>query len=573
MTPQTNTLVSPSQLTEKPDIIVGDDKDANGHGALHAIQPGANHQGPVAFTLLILSVCLAAFIVALDRSIVATAIPRITDDFRSPSDVGWYGSAYLLTSCAFQPIYGRVYAHFDVRNAYLVAFAFFELGSVICGAAPTSTALIVGRAIAGIGCAGILAGNLNIISLSAPLEKRPLYLGLVGSMYVLWAWEMCSIILLIRILRTRFGVGSVCGPVIGGALTNSVTWRWCFYINLPVGAVTLAILLFFFRPQKATGDIETIQKRLLHLDLLGNLLIVTTTVMLLLALQWGGVTYAWKSPTVIGLLVGFGLTAVLFVAWQKYHGTQALLPLHIVTQRTVAASILSSFFLSAAVLVYSYYLPYWFQTIRKATPLASGVDLIPYVAANFLFAMIAGIAVTKTGYFNPPVLIGPVIGTVGAGLLSTLQVNTPTAKWVGFEILGAAGVGAAVQQYFLAIQTVLAPDEIPIGTALVLFAQNLGGAIFVSVGSSLIRNKLSASLSQAQFSAVDIRVILTAGATDVRGLVKPSQLGLLVHVYNNALRAVFIMAIPLTALASLCALPMRWKNLKAQQGPDGNEER
>lgn len=142
----------------------------------------AKYPGPLALTLLLLGTCFAAFLVALDRTIVATAIPRITDDFNSPGEIGWYGSAYLLTSCAFQPIYGRVFIHFDVRWSFLVALGLFELGSLVCGAAPTSNALIVGRAIAGLGCAGIFAGCLVIISLSVPLRKRAIYTAMVGSM-------------------------------------------------------------------------------------------------------------------------------------------------------------------------------------------------------------------------------------------------------------------------------------------------------------------------------------------------------------------------------------------------------
>lgn len=138
----------------------------------------------ISFFLLLIGLSLAAFVVSLDRTIVATAVPRITDAFHSPADVGWYGSAYLLTSCAFQPIYGRVFIHFDVRSAYYVAFRLFELGCLISAVAPNSVTLIVGRAIAGIGDAGVLAGNMNIISLMAPLDKRPIYIGMVGAMYV-----------------------------------------------------------------------------------------------------------------------------------------------------------------------------------------------------------------------------------------------------------------------------------------------------------------------------------------------------------------------------------------------------
>ena len=139
---------------------------------------------PVALGLLILGISLAAFVVALDRSIITTAIPRITDDFNSPADVGWYGSAYLLTSCAFLPTYGRIFAQFDIRSSFLLALALFEIGSLICGLAPSSSVLIIGRAVAGLGCAGVFAGCVIIVVVSIPLARRPFYISLVGSMYV-----------------------------------------------------------------------------------------------------------------------------------------------------------------------------------------------------------------------------------------------------------------------------------------------------------------------------------------------------------------------------------------------------
>lgn len=142
------------------------------------------YPGPLQLSLLMLGISLAAFVVALDRTIVATAIPQITDDFHSPGDVGWFGSAYLLTSCAFQPTYGRIFAHFDVRGSFLVALGLFEVGSLICGIAQSAPMLLVGRAIAGLGCAGVFAGVMVIITLAVPLTKRPIYMGFVGSMYV-----------------------------------------------------------------------------------------------------------------------------------------------------------------------------------------------------------------------------------------------------------------------------------------------------------------------------------------------------------------------------------------------------
>ena len=144
----------------------------------------AIYPGPLQLSLLMLGISLAAFVVALDRTIVATAIPQITDDFHSPGDVGWFGSAYLLTSCAFQPTYGRIFAHFDVRGSFLVALGIFEVGSLICGIAQSAVMLLVGRAIAGLGCAGVFAGVMAIIALAVPLTKRPIYIGFVGSMYM-----------------------------------------------------------------------------------------------------------------------------------------------------------------------------------------------------------------------------------------------------------------------------------------------------------------------------------------------------------------------------------------------------
>lgn len=270
----------------------------------------------------------------------------------------------------------------------------------------------------------------------------------------------------------------------------------------------------------------------------------------------------WSSSRIIGLLVGFGVTSILFLLWQWYYGAEALLPLHILTQRTVSATIASSFFLSGAVLVYTYYLPYWFQTIKNVSALESGVDTIPYVASSFVAAILGAIVVNKTGYLNIPLLLGLIIAAIGAGLLYTLQVHIPTARWVGFEILGAAGAGMAVQQYFLAIQATLPAGEVPIGTALVLFSQNLSGAIFVSVGISIVRNRLLAGFHDPQFAGVDIQAIITAGATDLRRLVNMSQLQPLSTLYNSALQNVFIMAVPLTVLALICALCIEWNNLK-----------
>ncbi|RMZ77829.1 hypothetical protein DV737_g4181, partial [Chaetothyriales sp. CBS 132003] len=508
-----------------------------------------SYPGLVAVTILMAGVSLAALLVALDRTIVATAIPRITDEFDSPGDVGWYGSAYLLTSCAFQPTFGRVFANFDVKWSFLLALGLFELGSLICGAAPTSSALIIGRAIAGLGCAGKFAGCLIIITLSVPLARRPMYMGLVGSI---------------------FGIDSVCGPIIGGAFTSSSGgWRWCFYFNLPVGALTFISLIFFFKPPKRDTHPGTFLERVFDLDLIGNLLLVTAVMMLLLALQFGGSTYPWRSAEVIGLLVGAGAEMIIFLAWQNYRGANTLIPFQVIGERTVAAGF-GAGFLSATVLIHVYYLPYWFQVVRGTSPTQSGVDTIPYFVSNFAFSMAAGFIVTKVGFFNPPALLGPVLASIGSGLITTFELDMHAAKWAGYEVLAAAGIGTVIQQGVVAVQAVLPPKLIPIGTALIMFSQSLSRAIFVSVGNTLLQNQLLGGLEEARLPGVDIGKVLESGVTNVRHLVPDNQLMPLLRIYNDSLRKVFIMAIPLAAMGLICAIPMEWRSLKGKLNAGDN---
>lgn len=198
--------------------------------------------------------------------------------------------------------------------------------------------------------------------------------------------------------------------------------------------------------------------------------------------------------------------------------------------------------------------------------------MIAYMVANAVFSLLAGVFVSKNGYFAPPAIIGCAIGTAGCGLLSTLQVNTPSPKWIGFEILISAGLGMAIQQGFTAVQTVLHLDEIPVGTAAVVASQSLGGAVFVSVGNSILQNELLHASDDMRLLGIDIQHVINAGATQFRSFVPESALPTLLAVYNSALEKVFIAAIPMAGLAFFAALSLEWKsvvekkpNLEAQE--------
>jgi len=277
--------------------------------------------------ILSIGLCLTTFVIALDNTIIATAIPRITTVFNSLEDVGWYGSSYLLTTTSLQPSFGKVYTYFDVKYTYLSALVLFEVGSMICAAATSSAMFIVGRAVAGAGAAALYSGGMTIIGFSVPLRKRAIYIAALSSM---------------------FGIASVVGPILGGALTDRASWRWCFWINLPFGAVSLGVVFFFFTNPKRMYSHLPVKQRLKNIDIVGAIFLICAIVCLLLCLQWGGFSYAWSNSKVWGTLLGFGLLISVFIGLQMRKGDRATIPVRVFTQRTVLVSCLYSTLLSMA---------------------------------------------------------------------------------------------------------------------------------------------------------------------------------------------------------------------------------
>lgn len=235
--------------------------------------PNADHEEDthlkgVPLYALLASLFLLIIIVTLDISILSTAIPRITDDFHTIADIGWYGSSFLIAQCAVQPLAGRIYSTFPYKQSFISFLAVFELGSLLSGVAVSSKMLVVARAVCGIGSAGLVNGALSIIGIAAPAEKRSMYMGLFMAIS---------------------SAGQIIGPLIGGALTEDATWRWCFYLNLPVGAVALLGFLFIRLPPVARRtQVHTPLSLVRELDILGFLVFAPASAMLLLALEWGG---------------------------------------------------------------------------------------------------------------------------------------------------------------------------------------------------------------------------------------------------------------------------------------------
>ncbi|KAL3459219.1 major facilitator superfamily domain-containing protein [Aspergillus heterothallicus] len=482
---------------------------------------------------------LATFLISLDVSIISTAIPAITSAFHATGDLG-----------CLQPLAGKISTIFSLRGAYLSFFFIFLLGSLLCGVANSSTMFIVGRAIAGIGGSGVVSGGLSVIACVTPIEQRPLFTGLIVSV---------------------FSIGTVIAPIIGGAFTSHATWRWCFLINLPIGVVTIIILVLFFRPPKSKTDpnspSHSLIQKLKSLDLPGCAIFVPSIIMAFLALQWGGSEHAWSSATIIGLFVGFGLSICVFIAWELYHGDTAMIPFKLLKGRSIALSICFAFLVMGGYIVPVYYLPEWFQIVRGASPMRSGVMLLPSVLPQVVAAMVAGILAKHLRYYNPWFLLGSTLLCTANGLYTTFSPSTPDSHWIGFQILQGLGTGFAGQMGLLTVQNELKsqPAIIPVGIATVLFAQYFGTAVIQTVAGTVFHNRLVDELENtAGLNATGVAVLLQAGTLRVREAAEefwPEKVDGVVGAYNEAIMTVFYISLASCALGFVLSLGIKWNSI------------
>ncbi|KAK5102675.1 hypothetical protein LTS08_003475 [Lithohypha guttulata] len=498
--------------------------------------------------VIIAGLFLVMFLIALDRLIIGVAIPSITDQFHSLEDIGWYGSAYLLTSSAFMLFMGRIYTFYNPKWVYLGSLVVFEIGSAVCGAAPNSNALIIGRAIAGLGNAGLFQGAVVIIVYIIPLHQRSLIMGLGGAV---------------------FGVASVIGPLLGGAFTDGPGWRWCFYINLPCGGAVFVLLVLFLHIPKEMLNRKptTAREKVARLDPIGTLFFLPGITCLLLALQWGGVTYPWSESRIIALLCSSAILIVAFAIVQWWKSDNATVPKHIATRRGIMAGAWFALFSEGATTVLTYFLPIWFQAIKGASAVHSGIMNLPLVLGIVVTSILAGIATKRIGYFTQWMILSSAIMPIGAGMISTFTPATGHSAWIGYQALYGLGAGLGMQQTSLAAQTILPRQDVATGVALMLFFRTLGGAIFISVGNNVFVSRLAHSL--LELTGPNVGSVANMGATDLRQMISATLLPQVLTAYNDALRATFNLATAISCLTVFGAVFMEWKSVK--QGADADE--
>ncbi|KAG4437721.1 hypothetical protein IFR05_006804 [Cadophora sp. M221] len=557
-----------SIATIEKEVVLNDDATVRTAGAQSTSLPSneksesqPDHMGPddevpeyitgIRLHLVLFGITAVMFLVMLDMTIVVTAIPSISNDFDSIKDIGWYGTAYLLSTAALQPLSGKLYQYYTSKKLFLGGVFMFEVGSLICALAKTSDVFIVGRAVSGIGSSGLTVGLITILASSAPLDKRPLYLGFmmgVGS------------------------IGLVLGPVIGGILSQHASWRWCFWINLPIGGITAALLTFIHIPNAklaVTGKPTTLET-LNRLDLPGFALFAPTCVMLLLAVEWGGVTYSWSSANVIGPLCGSAVLLGIFLFWEGRRGDTAMIPFYLLKNRIVVCACVTMTLSQGSLMVVTYYIPLWFQVVKNASPTMGGVYYLPSVGSQVIGSIMTGALTSRLGYYTPFAIAGTALTSVSCGLMSTLTPTSNAGMWIGYQLISGFSRGLTMQQPLTAIQAVIPKHRLAVASSFLMFCQILGGALFVSFGQTIFSNALKPALKRYA-PDVDAETVYAVGASAFRTVITKDQVRGVVLAYNDALNKVFYLGAGATVVAFGSSFGLGWTNLKAKKASEDVE--
>ncbi|RAO67059.1 uncharacterized protein BHQ10_003071 [Talaromyces amestolkiae] len=488
----------------------------------------------IKFILLTLSIIFTIFLSALDSTIISTAIPSITAEFGNLNDVVWYSSAYSLTNTAFLSSWGKAYKYFPLKTSFLLAGVVFEIGNVICATATSSTAIVVGRAISGMGGAGIMSGAFIIIAVTAKPQYRAAYMGIVG---------------------VTFGCSGVVGPLLGGVLTDKASWRWCFWISLPIWATGATGILFSLRTTTANSEFTSasIREKLFQMDFTGSLLAAGSMICFVTAMHWGGATKPWLSVAVTGSLVASAILAGLFIVNERLMGKRAMVQARLLRNYTFVANLIYVFFLAGLYFPLLYSLPIQFQSIDNVSASQSGVRLIPLILGISIFTMISNALLSMYRVKHLPLtMLGAVVSTIGVGLIYSIDDATAsTKKWFGYEIVTAIGVGLALQLPMIANQALVVTDDIPEATALTLFFENMGTTLFNAATEAAFTSSVVSSLK-----GVDSAAVIAAGASQLRKLFSGQELQEVLSSYLDGCRVSHILSLSCGGVATVVSLVM-----------------
>ncbi|QYA93894.1 MFS transporter [Streptomyces anulatus] len=503
---------------------------------------GQSHRSVlVAIGALLLGMLLAA----LDQTIVSTALPTIVSELGGLDHLSWVVTAYLLAATAATPLWGKLGDQYGRKKLFQTAIVIFLIGSALCGVAQNMPQLIGFRALQGLGGGGLMVLSMAIVGDLVTPRERGKYQGLFGAV---------------------FGVTSVLGPLLGGFFTEHLSWRWVFYINLPIGVVALvviaAVLHIPVRREKHT------------IDYLGTFLIASVATALVLVASLGGTTWAWSSPQIIGLAVLAVVLLVAFIAVER-RAVEPVLPLKLFRMRTFALVAVISFVIGFAMFGAMTYLPTFLQVVHDITPTMSGVHMLPMVFGLLITSTGSGQIVSRTGRWKAFPILGTAITAVGLLLLHQLDENSSTWLMSAYFFVFGAGLGLVMQVLVLVAQNSVSYQDLGVATSGVTFFRSIGSAFGVAIFGTIFANRLTGQLTDA-LAGQSLPTGVDAGrlAADPRAIgqlpadLRPGVLG----AYSTSITDVFLYAVPVVLLAFVLAWFLREDKLRGSvTAPDTSQ--
>lgn len=489
---------------------------------------------------------ITLFMTSLEQTITTAALPQISAEMHSNDGYTWIGTAFLLASSSAMPIYGKLSDIYGRKPVILWAIGMFVIGSIVAGAAKSMKTIIGGRVIQGFGGGGI-AGLCNIIvSDMVPLHQRGFFMSVIGSTYM---------------------IASCVGPIVGGSLSERGKWRWCFYINIPIGGASWLAILFGLKLHQPKR--QSILEDLKRIDFLGITLCTGATCLLLLALDWGGTVHPWNSPIIICFLVFSFVLYIIFLIVEWKVPKEPIIPPKLFVNRTRGFAILSAFFHGICFMGIVYYLPFLFQSVYLVSPITASAYIIPQAVCMGLTSAIGGVVIAKLKRYVDMMRIGMALTTASIGLLSTLNPNSNVARRIIYPCLFGLPLGFNFQSFLIALHTQIDKDDTAMATATLSYVRQIGLSVGIAIGGVTFMNRISHLAKKAQSRRLE--TLLRGNAPQSINRVKELEYELRVKaatLYSKAYQTMFYVFIALCGIGFITTLFIPQNKLEMQEKSD-----